>query len=160
MCRLSLGQRGGEPGKHHLQWDAARQVLLKIEEDLSPPHAGAGRPGQVRGGQLVEVGLGAEHRNVAVVQIQERLQAGELVLGPELIGVGAGQRDPVAPGQPDEQLGFERALDVNMKLRCRQHAHPSGFLAPHLTTHPDHHASRCKPIPADTTGEKLTAIML
>src|SRR6266576_3175731 len=47
-----------------------------------------------------------------------------------------------------------------MKLRCRQHAHPSGFLAPHLTTHPDHHASRCKPIPADTTGEKITAIML
>ena len=81
-------------------------MLLKIKEDLGPPHAGACRPGQVRGGQLVEVSLGAEHRDIAVVQIQERLQAGELVLGPERIGVAAGQRDPVAPGQLDKQLGL------------------------------------------------------
>jgi hypothetical protein len=96
-------------------------VLLRVEEDLGPAHAGAGRPGQVGHGELMEVSLGAQHRDVAVVQVKERLQAGEPVLGPELIG--ARHRHPVAPAQLDQQFRFQGAFDVNVKFCFGQHAH-------------------------------------
>jgi len=93
--------------------------------DLGPAHPGRRGPGQVRAGQVVEVLLLLEDTQAGVVQVQEGLQAVEPVPGPEFPGITGGQRDVVADGQLDQQLGLERAFDVQMQLSDRKHGRDS-----------------------------------
>ena len=120
--QVSVGERGGQPREHRPDRHPVAGVRLRVEEDLRPPHPGRGGPGQVGAGQVVEVLLGAQHQHARVVQIEKRLQAAEAVPGPQLADVRSRQRHPVACGEPHEQLGLKRALDVKMKLGDRQHA--------------------------------------
>jgi hypothetical protein len=55
---------------------------LGIEKDLRAPDATGDGTCQVRGGEVVEVLLGTQHRQVRVVQVQKGLQVGEPVAGP------------------------------------------------------------------------------
>jgi len=66
---------------------------------------------------------------VRVVQVQEGLQAVELVPGPEFLGVRGRQRDAVAGREPDQQLRLERAFDVQVQLSNWQHVRDSAARA-------------------------------
>ncbi len=118
---LALGQRGGQPAEHLGQRHAVVEVRLRVEEDLGPAHARGRSPGQVGLGQIVEVLLVPQHRQIGEVQVEEGLQILEPVPGPQLGHVGGRQRDAIAGGQLDQQLGFERAFDVQVKLGNGQH---------------------------------------
>ena len=65
-----------------------------------------------------------QHPEVGVIRVEEGLQAVELVPGPQLGHVGAGQGHLVAGRQADQQLRLERAFDMNVQLSNRQHASP------------------------------------
>ena len=57
------------------------------------------RPAEVGRRQLVEVLLAAQHLQVRVVQVEERLQVGERIPRPELVEIGSRKPDTVC-GQP------------------------------------------------------------
>ena len=66
-----------------------------------------------------------------VVDVEERLQVGEHV-GARCTAsdVGVRQRDAVAPGELEHQLGLERALDVEVQLGLGQHGRLDHALDP------------------------------
>src|SRR5581483_11298012 len=121
----AVGQGGGQPGEHLLELDPVSQVGLRVEEDLGPAYAGRRGPGQVRPGQVVEVLLELEHAQVGVVQAEEGRQAVEAVRGPQLVHVKDRHPGAVPRGQADQQLGLERALDMDVQLGNREHADQS-----------------------------------
>ncbi len=129
MVALAVGQRGGQPAEHGGQRHPVPQVGLRVEEDLGPADPGRRGPGQVRAGQVVEVLLLLEDPQVRVVQVQEGLQAVELVPGPQFGHVRGGQRDVVARRQADQELGLERAFDVQVQLSNGQHGRDSAARA-------------------------------
>ena len=63
------------------------------------------------------------------MQVQEGLQAVELVPGAQFGRVGGRQRDAIARRQPDQQLGLERAFDMQMQLSDRKHVRDSAARA-------------------------------
>jgi hypothetical protein len=75
--------------------------------------------------QVVEVLLLLQDPQVGVVQVQEGLQAVELVHGPQFGHVRSRQRHAVAGRQPDQQLRLERAFDMQMQLSDRKHVRDS-----------------------------------
>jgi hypothetical protein len=125
MLALAVGQRRGQPAEHRGQRHPVAQVGLRVEEDLGPADPGRRGPVQVRLRQVVEVLLPLQDTQVRVVQVQEGLQAVELVPGPQFGRVRGRQRDAVARRQPDQQLGLKRAFDVQMQLSDGEHARDS-----------------------------------
>jgi hypothetical protein len=99
---------------HRLDGDAARGVCLRVEEDLGMPHAVRARPLEVGTRQVAEVALGLQHGHALVVDVEERLQVAERVGRAQLLDAREAQRDAVARGQLEHQLGLERALDVEV----------------------------------------------
>jgi hypothetical protein len=64
-----------------------------------------------------------EHRQVGVVDVEERLPIGEASApGGEFRGVVGRQWHVVAPGQAHERVGLEGALDVQVEFGQRQRA--------------------------------------
>ena len=123
-CRCS-GCRGrvGQAANDGIEWYAARHVRLRVEEDLRVPDAVGRRPPQVGLGQVGEVLLGAEHARAGVVEVEERLEVGE-VMGPsEGRHIRVRQPDPVALGQGEDQLRLQGALDVQVQLGLGQCRH-------------------------------------
>ena len=102
--------------------DAARGVRLRVEEDLGVPYALLLGAREVGVGEVGEVVLGAQHGHQRVVEVQERLEIGEGVGAAQLVLGGVGQRDAVALGEREGQLGLQGALDVQMQLRLGQRA--------------------------------------
>ena len=118
-----VGERRPEAAEHGLQRHPVAQMRLRIAEDLRPPHPGRGGTGQVRRREVVEVLLGPEHRQVGVVDVEERLQVAEVRVPRAQFGRVVGrQRHVVAAGQRHEQVGLERALDVQVEFGERRHA--------------------------------------
>jgi hypothetical protein len=118
--RARLGHRVGEPADHHVHADAARGVALRIEEQLGV-HDVVGRGAlEVRARELGKVGAVAEHRAAGVVEVEERLQVGELVRGAHLVDGSIRQLRGVLLRQPEHELRLERALDVEVQLDLRQ----------------------------------------
>jgi hypothetical protein len=64
----------------------------------------------------VEIVLGDQHAGAGVVDVQEALQVRERVGRAQRLDVGVRQRDLVAPGQLEDQLGLQRTLDVDVQL--------------------------------------------
>ena len=161
--RAGLGERRAQAAEHHLERHAVVQVGLRVAEDLRPPHPGRRRAGQVRRREVVEVLLGPQHREVGVVDVEERLQVAEVrVPGGELGRVVGGQRHAVAAGQGDQQVGLERAFDVQVEFGERQHpvSQPSGQPPVSSVGHADdvdHRAPavhRHRQRPVDRVGEQ------
>ena len=106
-----------EPLEDRRQRNAVGHVRLRVAEHLGPSDAGCPGAGQVGGGEVVEVLGGPEHRQVGVVDVEEVLQAAEVgVARRQLRRVVRRQRDVVAAGQLDQQVGLEGALDVDVQL--------------------------------------------
>src|SRR5262249_19000677 len=76
----------------------------------------AGRPLEVRPGEIVEVALVEQHAARRVVHVEERLKILELVRAPERLLVLVGQLEVVAPRHREREVRFERPLDVKMEL--------------------------------------------
>src|SRR5690606_16486418 len=112
---LATAQRPPEPVDRRVHGDPARQVRLRVEEDLRVPHALRGGAGEVGVGEVLEVPLRAQHRHQLVVQVEEGLKVLEPVRVAQRLGAGEGQGEAVAGGEAEDQLGFERAFDVQVQ---------------------------------------------
>ncbi len=117
---LGAVQRAGQAVDDGADRDAARGVRLRVEEDLGVPYALLLGTGEVGVGEVGEVVLGAQHGHQRVVEVQEGLEIGEGVGAAQLVLGGVGQRDAVALGEREGQLGLQGALDVQMQLRLGQ----------------------------------------
>jgi hypothetical protein len=117
-----LRERRAQPAEHDLQRHPVLQVGLRVAEDLRPPHTRGPGPAQVGRGQVGEVLLRPQHREVGVVDVQEGLQVGEVgVARRQLRRIGRRQPHAVALREGNEQVGLEGALDVQVELGQRQH---------------------------------------
>lgn len=105
-----------EAVEHRPVGDAARRVGLRIEEDLGMDDVIRRRPLEVSEHQVAEIVGGAQHVGAGVVEVEEGLQAVEIVGRPQRRLVGIRQRDAVAAGQRKGQIRLERALDMHMQL--------------------------------------------
>src|SRR6202022_4887132 len=90
---------------------------LRVEENLGMPHALAGGAFEIGPGELVEILLLEQYPAAGVIDVEEGLQVTEDIGASEFLDRGIRQADPVAPGEPEHQLGLERALAMEMKLR-------------------------------------------
>ena len=117
-AQLVLGLLAGavQAVDHGLHAHAARGVRLRVEEDLGVHHVVGCRTAQVGPGHVVEVLLLQQHAGAGVVDVQEALQVGEGVGAAQLLHARVGNLHAVALGQREDQLGLERALDVDVQL--------------------------------------------
>ena len=114
------GQHGGHAVHAGFQRHSAGQVGLRIQHDFGVPDARNSSPGEVGTGHVGEVLLRLQHGHVGVVQVQEGLQVGELIACAQLVQVRIGKLDSVPFRQGEDQLRFQRPLDVEVQLRHRQ----------------------------------------
>ena len=132
-AEFSLGGLHG--AEQTLDGDAERQaavgVGLGVEEDLGVAPAIGGEASEIGHAEVVEVLLGQQHLGALVVDIQEVLQVGEGVGGPDLLDALERQLDAVALGQLEHQLGLEAALDVQMQLGLGQAPDEIGEIGAH-----------------------------
>ena len=75
-----------------------------------------GRTLEISGGQVVEILLGQQHAGAGIVDVEERLQVGERVGARAIPRLSVRERDAVAPGQRENQFGFERAFNMDMQF--------------------------------------------
>ena len=120
-----VGQRGGQAAEHRGQRHPVVNVGLRVEEDLGPADADRDGAGQVGLGQVVEVLLVPQDLEIRVVQVQEALQVAEAAPGPQFGHVRGRQGDAVACRQADQELGLQRAFDVQVQLGNGQHGRDS-----------------------------------
>ncbi len=111
-----VGHGPVEPLHEGGEGDPPLGVRLRIEEDLCAPHVLTVHAEQVRPHEVVEVLLGPEHVGSLVVDVQERLQVGELVGGPDVPHVREVEGHAVPLRQLEHHLRLERALDVEVQL--------------------------------------------
>ena len=114
------GERGQDAVDHGRERDAARGVSLRVAEHLDVHRTVGGGALEVSHGEVMEVLLGAQHVHALVVDVEEVLQTGEAVGGPNLLDRAERDRDPVPGRQAHQHLRFERALQVQVKLRLGQ----------------------------------------
>ena len=117
--RAPRSQAAARPADHRADVDAARSVRLRVEEDLGVDHVVGGRAFEVGERHVGEVALVQQHAGAGVVDVEEALQIGEGIGGAQGLDVRIGERDAVALRQREDQLGLERALDVDVQLGLR-----------------------------------------
>ena len=124
VAALPVTQPGGETVDHRAQRQTVGKMGLRVEEDLGAPHIALMRPAEVGNRQLVEVLLAAQHLQVRVMQVEERLQVSERIPRPELVEIGGRKPGTVAGGQRQDHLWLQRPLDVDVQLGSRRsHTH-------------------------------------
>ena len=89
---------------------------LRIENDLRMHHVVGLSPLQIGPGHVVEVLLGQEHAGAGVVDVQKALQVSEGIGAAQVVHAGIGQREAIALRHLEDQLGLERAFDVDMQF--------------------------------------------
>ena len=120
VLAFAVGEAVEDAADHVPDRDAAVGVRLRIEERLDVADAVRVGAREVRQGQVAEVLARDERGAGGVVDVEERLQIGEVVGGPHFVDRGEREGDAVAGGQPEGQLGFERALEVDVQFDFRQ----------------------------------------
>ena len=95
---------------------AARGVRLRVEEHLGVHHVVGRGAFEIGPGHVVEILLVQQHAGAGVVDVEEALQVGEGVGAAQLFHARVGNGDAVALRQREDQLGLERALDVDVQL--------------------------------------------
>ncbi|MNS31302.1 hypothetical protein D3C72_633540 [compost metagenome] len=97
---------------------------LRVEERFGVDHVLRLAALQVGPGQVVEVLLGAQHVGALVIQVEELLQVVEGIGTAQGLHIGPGQGDLVALGQGEQQLGLQRAFQVQVQFGLGQGVQP------------------------------------
>jgi hypothetical protein len=116
----AVALRPDQPVDHRAHRHAARGVGLRVEEQLGVDDAIGVGPREVRDRQVVEVLGVAQHVAAGVVDVEERLQVGELVGAAQRLDRPPAEIDAVAGRLGQHHLGLERALDVQVQLDLGQ----------------------------------------
>ncbi len=124
QLRLAVFQRTGNPGQYHFERDATVGVGLRIEERFGVDNVLCLAAQQVSPGQVVEVLLGAQYVCAPVIQVEEFLQVVEGIRLAQGFDVIPRQGNPVALGQGEQQLGFQRAFEVQVQFCLGQGVQP------------------------------------
>ena len=111
-------------------------MRLRVEEQLGVHDlVGRGAP-EVGHRHVEEVLFLQQHAGAGVVDVEEALQVGERVGRAQRLDARVGQRDAVALGQREDQLGLERAFDVDVQLGLGHRAQQRGqAVAGHVGNH-------------------------
>src|SRR5437667_4764447 len=97
-------------------------MRLRIEKNLRVTDVVRGGALEICSGHLLEIALLQKHARAFVVDVEKRLQIGEVVRSAKLIDGPITKRDSVAAGDLEHQLRLERAFDVAVQLRLRNRA--------------------------------------
>ncbi len=133
MTALALGQRVAKTVDDRGEGHAAAGVSLRIEEDFHVAHPLGRHPVEVGQGEIAEILALHQHLHALVVDVEEILQAGEVVGRAQRLHRGMGELDAVARGDGKHQLRLEGALDVQVQLGLwqvldeRGYVHGDGF---------------------------------
>ncbi len=103
--------------------EAAVGVGLGVEEDLGTPNSVGCGPLEVRQGEVPEILGRLQNPGPLVVDVEERLQVGEVVGGPKVVHVRESGLHPVAGRQFEEELRLERPFDVEMQFGFGKTSH-------------------------------------
>ena len=113
---LSLLPGPCQPLDHRAHGNAAGRVGLRVEEHLGMHHTIGSRLTEIGHRHIEEVLLLQQHRRPGVVEVQEALQVGEGVGLTKRLHAGVRQVHAVASCQRKDQLGLERALDMDVQF--------------------------------------------
>src|SRR5438105_13031489 len=106
-------ESGPDAVDHRREFEAAIGMRLRIEKNLSVTdvvHRGAL---EIRSRHFVEVALFEKHARAFVIDVEKRLQIGEVVRAAKLIDRAITKRDSVTAGNLEHQLRRERACGVH-----------------------------------------------
>ncbi len=117
-------ERLADAVEHHFESNVSVGVGLRVEEGFGVDHVLGLAALQVGPGQVVEVLLGAQHVGALVIQVEELLQVVEGIGTAQGLHIGPGQGDLVALGQGEQQLGLQRAFQVQVQFGLGQGVQP------------------------------------
>ena len=113
-------ERGHNAVGRGREGDAASGVSLRVVEHLDVNRTVGGGTLQVGHGEIVEVLLDPQHVHALVVDVEEVLQLGEVVGGPNLLD-RAKRNLHIVPGrQTHQHFRLQRALQVHVELGLGQ----------------------------------------
>ena len=98
-------------------------MRLRIEEQLGVHHVVGLGAAQVRHRHVEEVLFVQQHAGAGVVDVEKALQVAEGVRRAQRLDIGIGELHLIAPRQIEDQLGFERALDVDVQFGLGHRLH-------------------------------------
>ena len=101
---------------HRLDRHAACGVGLRVKENLCMRYVIHSSSRKVGAGHIVKILLMQQNAGPGVVDVQKALQVGKGIGLPQGLYAGIGQRNIVALRQGKDQLGFERAFNVDMQF--------------------------------------------
>lgn len=123
---LAVEQRLLDAAQHYLEGNATVSVGLRVEERFDMDDVLRLAALQVGPGQVVEILLGAQHVGTGVIQVEKLLQVIEGIGRTQGLDIGPGQGDLVAFGQGEQQLGLQRAFQVQVQFGLGQGVQPFG----------------------------------
>ena len=97
--------------------DAARGMRLRIEEHLGMEDVLLAAAREIGRCEVEEVLRLDQHAAALVVEIEKRLEVGEVVGGGKIRRRAEVERHAVALGQREHHLGLERSFEMKMQLR-------------------------------------------
>ena len=101
-------------------------VGLGVEEDLGVDAAVRRQPLEIGHRQVVEIRPRLQHRGPGIIDVEEVLQAAEVIGRAHGLHRGEGNGHPVASGEREHQLRLQRPLDVQVQLGLGQAADEVG----------------------------------
>ena len=110
--RANAGSR--EAADHRLEAHAARGMGLRIEEQFGVDDVVGGCAREIRHCHVLEILCLNQHARAGVVDVEEALQVGERIGGAQRSHARVRERDAIALRQREDQLGLERAFDVDV----------------------------------------------
>jgi hypothetical protein len=105
---------------HGLKGHSSLGMGLRIEHDLRMPNVLFCTLLEIGKGQVVKIGFVQEHRSPLVIDVQEILQAIELVGLSELFHAGIRDFNSIPFGDLEHELGLESSFYVQVKLCLRK----------------------------------------
>ena len=105
-----------DTGKHGGDRNAACSMGLRVEKDFGVQHIVGNGPINIRAGQIIKILFSLQDSSTGVIQIQKRLQIGELVGGADCFHAVVWQRDLIAACQCKHHFRFQRTFDMQMQF--------------------------------------------
>ena len=95
-------------------------MSLRVEEYFRMHDTVGDGARHIRRREIVKILLVEQDAHTRVVEIEKRLQVGEIIGRLQIAYRGIGQIDPVAPGDFEHQVGFQTAFDMQVQFGLRQ----------------------------------------